>query len=57
MIVKNHIQKKNGQAWGVIIALSNTSLNAEDLGDALKRVQNAGVDYIKSIIVVDNKAN
>jgi hypothetical protein len=44
--------KKNSQAEGIVIDLSNTNVTAEQLGDVLKRVQGAGATNIKDVIIL-----
>ena len=46
------IAKKNSQATGIIIDLTHTSVNETQLGDVLKRVQNAGATNITDIKVI-----
>ncbi len=44
--------KKNSQAEGLVIDLSNTDVKVEQLGDVLKRVRGAGATNIKDIIII-----
>ena len=46
------IAKKNQQAQGVVLDLSNSGVTSEQLGDLLKRVNNAGATNIKDIIIL-----
>jgi hypothetical protein len=49
------IAKKNTQAEGVVLDLSQSSVTQAQLGDALKRVQGAGATNIKNIIIIGGK--
>ena len=46
------IAKKNTQAVGVVLDLSNTSVSRSQLGDVLKRVQGAGAARIKDVQII-----
>jgi len=46
------IAKKNTQASGIVLDLSNTSVTKEQLGNVLKRVQGAGAKNIKDIKII-----
>lgn len=46
------IAKKNQQAQGIVLDLSNSGVTSEQLGDILKRVNNAGAKNIKDIIIL-----
>ncbi|GAB4199030.1 MAG: hypothetical protein Tsb002_34260 [Wenzhouxiangellaceae bacterium] len=40
------------QAQGIVVDLSNTTVNVDDLGDVLKRVNGAGATNITEIIII-----
>jgi hypothetical protein len=46
------IAKKNDQATGIVLDLSNSSVTPADLGDVLRRVNGAGARNISEIIVM-----
>ncbi|MBF0227970.1 MAG: hypothetical protein HQK76_21220 [Desulfobacterales bacterium] len=48
----SQIAKKNKQAEGIVLDLSDTVVTPDQLGNILKRVQNAGATNIKDIIII-----
>ncbi|WP_437188353.1 hypothetical protein SH668x_001797 [Planctomicrobium sp. SH668] len=44
--------KKNDQAEGVVLDLSNTCVTQAQLGDVLKRIRGAGATNIKVVIII-----
>jgi hypothetical protein len=46
------IAKKNSQAEGIVLDLSQTSVTQAQLGDILRRVQGAGATNIKNIVII-----
>lgn len=46
------IAKKNTQAEGIILDLSETTVTSQQLGNTLKRVQGTGATNIKHIIII-----
>jgi RHS repeat-associated protein len=49
------IAKKNSQAEGVVLDLSNTSVTREQLGDVLKRVNGSGAKNIRDVVIIGDK--
>jgi Contact-dependent growth inhibition CdiA C-terminal domain len=47
------IAKKNTQASGIVLDLSNTSVTQNQLGNILKRVQRAGATSIRDIQIIE----
>ncbi len=48
------IAKKNDQATGIVIDLTNTSVTLEQLGDVLARVNGAGATNITNVVIIGN---
>jgi hypothetical protein len=48
------IAKKNDQATGIIVDLSNSPVTAEQLGNVLDRVNRAGATNITDIVIIGN---
>jgi uncharacterized protein RhaS with RHS repeats len=46
------IASKNSQAEGIVLDLSQTTVTVEQLGNVLQRVQGAGANNIKNIVII-----
>ncbi len=44
--------KKNSQAGGIVLDLRSTNVTADQLGNALQRVQNAGATNVQQIVIM-----
>ncbi|WP_299073323.1 hypothetical protein [uncultured Paraglaciecola sp.] len=48
------IAKKNDQASGIVLDLSNSPVSSEQLGNVLARVNGAGATNITDIVIIGN---